>query len=66
MSNIMKYSDLNFVFMNTFVKKIIQFEWIRNFVQNWFCINTKMMRNFMQKSHLMLRKRIDCFMETLV
>ena len=25
---------------------------MRNFVQNWFRIDTKMMRNFVQKNHL--------------
>ena len=34
-----KNYDLNFAFM-------------RNFVQNWFRIDTKMMRNFVQKNHL--------------
>ena len=24
---------------------------MRNFVQKWFCIDTKLMRNFVQKSH---------------
>ena len=43
---------LNFLFMRNFVqKKIIYFEWMRNFVQNWFRIDKKMMRNFVQKSH---------------
>ena len=38
MRNVMKNSDINFVI-------------IRNFVQNWFRIDTKMMRNFVQKKH---------------
>ena len=32
-------------------RKFIYFEWMRNFVQNWFRIDTKMMRNFAQKSY---------------
>ena len=44
---------------------------MRNFVQNWFRIDTKMIRNFVQKKSFrkknakLLRKRICCFVETL-
>ena len=38
---------------------------IRNFVQTWFRIDTKMMRNFVQKCKL-FRKRIYCFIETFI
>ena len=52
MCNIMKKFLLNFCnHVKLCVKKIINFEWMHNFVQNWFRIDTKMMPNFMQKSH---------------
>ena len=35
-------------------KKNINFEWMPNFVQNLFRIDTKMMWNYMQKSHFVL------------
>ena len=55
-----KKSDLNFLFMSNFVqKKIIYFEWMCNFVQNWFHIDTQMMQNFMQKSHFMQNHGTD-------
>ena len=37
--------------MRNFEQKIFfYFERIHNFVQNWFRLNTKVMRNFVQKS----------------
>ena len=36
--------------MRIFVPKNIYFELMRNFVPNWFRMDTKMMRNFVQKS----------------
>ena len=43
---------------------------MRNFVQSWFCIDTKMMRNCVQKSHFVenhatVAQDIDSFVETL-
>ena len=39
-----------YVFIPNFVqKKKIHFEQMHNFVQTWFCIDTKMMQNFVQK-----------------
>jgi len=63
----MQHILLNFVFMHTAVQKFQFFVFMRNFVenllfisnelryfvQNWFRIDTKMMRNFVQKSHFL-------------
>ena len=38
------------------VKKIIYFEWMRNFVKNCFRIDTKMMQNFVQKKSHFVQK----------
>ena len=34
-------------------KQFIYYEWMCNFVQNWFSIDTKIMRKFVQKSHFL-------------
>ena len=51
-------------------KKFIYFERMRNFVKNWFRIDTKMMRNLMLKSHFVQNHETvaqeDCFVETLI
>ena len=45
---------------------------MHNFLQNWIHIDTKMMRNIVQKKVIsckimqLLRKRIDCFVESLL
>ena len=52
-------------------KRNIYFEWMRYFVQIWFHIDTKMMRNLVQKKVIscknskLLHKRICCFEETI-
>ena len=35
-------------------QKNVYFEKMRNFVQTWFLIDTKMMRNLVQKKHFVL------------
>ena len=45
--------DFYYVFIRNFVPKNIYFEWLRNFVQTWFRIDKKMMRNFVQNAKLM-------------
>ena len=39
---------------------------MRNFVQNWFRINTKMMRNFVQKNSFRAKPRNCCARELTV
>ena len=34
------------------------FEWKRTFMQNWLCIDTELMRNFVQKSHFVQKHEI--------
>ncbi len=46
-----KNSDLNFVLMRIFLQKNYLFRMNAHFVQNWFRIDMKMMRKFVQKSH---------------
>ena len=53
-----KKNDLNSVFMRNFVqRKMIYCEWMRNFMQNWFRTDTKMIQNFAQKSHFVKKRK---------
>ena len=55
-----------FVFIRNFVQiKNIYFEKLRNFVQIWFRIVTKLMQNFVQKSHF-VQKRETVAQESLL
>ena len=59
--------DFYYVFIRKFVKiKNIYFEWMRNFVQAWFRIDAKMMRNFVQKMSFRAKMRNCCARESTV
>ena len=69
MRNIIKKFWLKFRTYAKFREKNIYFDWMHNFVKkNWFRNDTKIMRNFVIscKTTKLLRKRIDCFVETLI
>ena len=67
LANIMKKFWLNFVFMRNFVhEKFIYFKWMRNFLQNWFRIDTKIMQNFVQKKSFRAKPRNCCARELTV
>ena len=67
MGNIMKNFWLKFrIYAKFRAKIIIYFEWMRNFVQNCFRIDTKMTRNFVQKKSFRTKPRNCCARKSTV